>query len=85
MHIRVKSQTRSEYQYGHYRKGMKLRIQKDYGDYYTATVVQPSYTKTKSGIQVKNWVHDTTIAVHKDDCFVLKNNKLSPNGNTITI
>ena len=85
MHIRVKSQTRPEYQYGNYRKGMKLRVQEDYGDYFIATVVQPEDIRNKSGIKIKNWMHDTTIAVHKDDCFVLRNSKLAPNGNILNV
>jgi hypothetical protein len=75
MHVRVKSESRSEYQFQNYKKGMKIRIKQEYPKYYIGTVVQPKYVKTEAGIPIKNWVHDTTIAVHKNDCFELKNKR----------
>jgi hypothetical protein len=85
MHIRIKSETRDEYQYKNYKKGMKLKVQQEYDDSYIATVVQPEDIRNKAGIKIKNWMHDTTIAVHKDDCFVLRNSKLAPNGNILNV
>jgi len=54
--IRTK-QTREEYQYSAYKVGWVFEVIKDYGEYYTARVLSGSHD-----------MHDSVIAVHKEDC-----------------
>jgi len=54
-------QINKEYQFSIYKKGWIFEVINDFGEYYTAKVLHGS----------KN-MHDSVIAVHKNDCKVLK-------------
>ena len=56
MIIRTK-QSNTEYQYSKYKPGDVLEVVNDFGEYYTARVLSGSQD-----------MHDTVIAVHKEDC-----------------
>ena len=50
-----------EYQYSIYKIGWVFEVVNDFGEYYTARVLSGSSD-----------MHDTVIAVHKEDCEELK-------------
>ena len=50
-----------EYQYSSYKIGWVFEVVNDFGEYYTARVLSGSSD-----------MHDTVIAVHKEDCEELK-------------
>jgi hypothetical protein len=54
--IRAKH-TREEYQYSAYEVGWVFEVIRDFGEYYTARVLSGSRD-----------MHDSVIAVHKEDC-----------------
>ena len=54
--IRTKN-TREEYQYSAYKIGWVFEVIRDFGEYYTARVLSGSRD-----------MHDSVIAVHKEDC-----------------
>ena len=56
--------TNKEYQYSAYKIGWILEVINDFGEYYTANVLTEN-----------QWHTDSVIAVHKDDCKVIKNKK----------
>ncbi len=58
--IRTK-QTRKEYQYSAYKVGWVFEVINEYDNHYTAKVLSGSQD-----------MHDTVIAVHKEDCEELK-------------
>ena len=49
--------TNKEYQYSSYKIGWVFEVVNDFGEYYTARVLSGSSD-----------MHDTVIAVHKEDC-----------------
>ena len=58
--IRTKN-TRKEYQYSAYKIGWVFEVIRDFGEYYTARVLSGSHD-----------MHDSVIAVHKEDCEELQ-------------
>lgn len=52
------------YQYSIYKPEWILKVQNDFGDYYTGTVIEMSNNKNEYHMQ-------STIAVRKEDCEIL--------------
>ena len=64
MIIKIIDKKATAYQYQAYKIGWILEVINDFGEYYTANVLTEN-----------QWHTGSVIAVHKDDCKVIKNKK----------